>query len=277
MPCRARKARLHAPLRTISDWSRGPFARSIPLRSMPLPFGSLVTPDYYDILEVSPLASPETIRAAYKSLMQRYHPDRHPSRASAETQAKRINAAYAVLSDADQRARYDLQLRSLAAQADRQTGLAGMPPESMPGASRRPAWSLLAIFVAGAAVVAWLLMTPPAPGFQQVGIAQAERDGKPVEILIDLQSIRRSGDRAKLIMLFRSADRQPFTIADASVLGTSQVVAYDCVRRTFATSQKRLELVDGSALPLPDTFGEITPRSAHDEAIVRACAPWWKR
>ena len=37
-------------------------------------------PSHYDILEVSHTASPEVIRAAYRSLMQRYHPDKNPGR-----------------------------------------------------------------------------------------------------------------------------------------------------------------------------------------------------
>ena len=52
------------------------------------------------------------IRAAYRALMRRYHPDADPS-SEASQRAQAINAAYAVLSDPDKRARYD---GSLAAQ-----------------------------------------------------------------------------------------------------------------------------------------------------------------
>ena len=52
------------------------------------------------------------IRAAYRALMRRYHPDADPS-VDAAQRAQAINAAYAVLSDPDKRARYD---GSLAAQ-----------------------------------------------------------------------------------------------------------------------------------------------------------------
>lgn len=62
---------------------------------------------HYQILEVCPQASLPTIRAAYKSLMQRHHPDRNGAdpRALARTQA--LTAAYEVLADAERRARYD--------------------------------------------------------------------------------------------------------------------------------------------------------------------------
>ena len=52
------------------------------------------------------------IRAAYRALIRRYHPDTDPSREAAQ-RAQALNAAYAVLGDPDKRARYD---GSLAAQ-----------------------------------------------------------------------------------------------------------------------------------------------------------------
>lgn len=67
--------------------------------------------NYYDILEVSPNASPEVIRAAYKSLMQRYHPDRHPDNAATAARATQIAQAYKVLADATMRADYDRTLK----------------------------------------------------------------------------------------------------------------------------------------------------------------------
>ncbi|WP_367847944.1 J domain-containing protein [Rhodoferax sp. WC2427] len=69
------------------------------------------SPNYYEILEVVPHASPEVIRAAYKSLMQRHHPDRHPAHSDAASRTSAIAQAYAVLSDAAQRAAYDARLQ----------------------------------------------------------------------------------------------------------------------------------------------------------------------
>lgn len=64
----------------------------------------------YDILEVSSRASPETIRAAYKSLLQRYHPDKHGNSPREAAVAREIIDAYQVLSDARARLAYDRQL-----------------------------------------------------------------------------------------------------------------------------------------------------------------------
>ncbi len=66
--------------------------------------------NYYEILEVSPNASPEVIKAAYKSLMQRYHPDRNPDNAGIAERASLVVQAYEVLSDANTRVAYDFEL-----------------------------------------------------------------------------------------------------------------------------------------------------------------------
>ena len=67
--------------------------------------------NHYEILEVSANASPEVIRAAYKSLMQRYHPDRNPGNAETAQRALLVNQAYAVLSDANRRTAYDIEFK----------------------------------------------------------------------------------------------------------------------------------------------------------------------
>jgi molecular chaperone DnaJ len=47
------------------------------------------------------------IKAAYRKLALRFHPDRNPGDRQAEEHFKEVSSAYAVLSDIDQRARYD--------------------------------------------------------------------------------------------------------------------------------------------------------------------------
>lgn len=71
--------------------------------------------NYYETLEVSANASPEVIKAAYKSLMQRYHPDRNLTGAVNPNHAILIGQAYEVLSDPAKRAAYDVQLKQSAA------------------------------------------------------------------------------------------------------------------------------------------------------------------
>lgn len=69
--------------------------------------------NYYEILEVSPKASSLVIRAAYKSLMQRYHPDKNPGDSAVAARAALVVQAYEVLSDSNKRTAYDsAQLQS---------------------------------------------------------------------------------------------------------------------------------------------------------------------
>ncbi|MDD3352256.1 J domain-containing protein [Zoogloea sp.] len=65
---------------------------------------------YYDTLQVSKVASDSVIRAAYKTLCQKYHPDKYPDAVKAHTYMQRINTAYEVLSDPVRRAAYDKAL-----------------------------------------------------------------------------------------------------------------------------------------------------------------------
>lgn len=65
--------------------------------------------DYYATLGLHQDADEVVIRAAYKALAQRYHPDKAPGN---EARMQAINAAYAVLSDPEQRRRYDARYQS---------------------------------------------------------------------------------------------------------------------------------------------------------------------
>jgi len=63
--------------------------------------------DYYDVLGVSRTASEDEIKRAYRRLAKQHHPDRNPDNPSAESKFKEVQQAYAVLRDADKRAKYD--------------------------------------------------------------------------------------------------------------------------------------------------------------------------
>ena len=63
--------------------------------------------DYYGILGVAKNATPEAIKKQYRKLAMEYHPDRNKGDKEAEEKFKRINEAYAVLSDSKKRQQYD--------------------------------------------------------------------------------------------------------------------------------------------------------------------------
>jgi curved DNA-binding protein CbpA len=71
----------------------------------PLPTES-PTQDYYEILQVNPVAEPETIHRVYRLLTQRFHPDNQDT--GNLKQFAPLLEAYQVLSDPEKRAAYNI-------------------------------------------------------------------------------------------------------------------------------------------------------------------------
>ena len=128
---------------------------------------------HYDMLEVSPVASAEVVRAAYKSLMQRYHPDKNRENAvngGLEKTAVQIAHAYGVLSDPKQRAAYDVELQSAAMPrpavispaSSRKVPLRSPAAATAPHASmtRYAAW-LIAVIVLAGGLLLWFQSKAP--------------------------------------------------------------------------------------------------------------------
>lgn len=67
--------------------------------------------DYYQVLQVDQNATATQIKEAYRQLAFKYHPDRNEGNHAASEQMKRINEAYAVLSNPAKKSEYD-SLRS---------------------------------------------------------------------------------------------------------------------------------------------------------------------
>jgi molecular chaperone DnaJ len=65
--------------------------------------------DYYEILGVAEDTPDKEIKTAYRKLARKYHPDKNPGNAKAETKFKEISEAYGVLGDERKRQDYNLE------------------------------------------------------------------------------------------------------------------------------------------------------------------------
>jgi molecular chaperone DnaJ len=63
--------------------------------------------DFYEVLGVARTASEAELKASYRKLAMKLHPDRNPGDKDSERRFKEISEAYDVLKDADKRAAYD--------------------------------------------------------------------------------------------------------------------------------------------------------------------------
>lgn len=68
---------------------------------------AVATKDYYEVLGVTRGATVEQVKAAYRKLARKFHPDLNPGDRVAEERFKELQEAYDVLSDAEKRKLYD--------------------------------------------------------------------------------------------------------------------------------------------------------------------------
>lgn len=101
-------ARRSADMSGIMDWWR---KKEAPQPAGPPPPAHI---DLYDVLRVTPRATNDEIKAAFRSLALMFHPDRNPDDPVAGKKYAEISSAYAILGDDVQRAAYD-RLRAQAA------------------------------------------------------------------------------------------------------------------------------------------------------------------
>jgi curved DNA-binding protein CbpA len=116
-------------------------------------------PDYYAMLGVTPDADHAVIRAAWKALLRKYHPDTAHGVPDADDRTRAFNAAWAVLGNNNSRIAYDLQR---AAPSDDETRPVWASPYPMP--PRRGAGTTLALILAFVGLPAVAITLPGVPG-----------------------------------------------------------------------------------------------------------------
>lgn len=116
-------------------------------------------PDHYATLGVTPGADETVIRAAWKALLRKYHPDTGNDVPDATDRTRAINAAWAVLGDHNRRIAYDLQ-RAAPPDDDARPGWAS--PYPMP--PRRGAGTTLTLILAFVGLPAVAMTLPGVPG-----------------------------------------------------------------------------------------------------------------
>ena len=89
--------------------------------------------DLYKVLNVDPGADAEVIRATYRALARRAHPDVNAD-PDASSKMAELNAAFEVLGDPERRAVYDRSRSDLGATTETPQGRPGARPAERPGA-----------------------------------------------------------------------------------------------------------------------------------------------
>ena len=132
--------------------------------------------DLYQVLQVTPDAEPEVIRAAYRALAQKHHPDA----GGTQERMAALNHAWAVLGEPQSRSQYDrgrvVVSSRAAARADTAaqaaateaatTARADGPGSTVLDYGRYKGWSLADLARQDPDYLTWLARTPAGRGFR---------------------------------------------------------------------------------------------------------------
>lgn len=88
--------------------------------------------DYYKILGIMPDADEKEVKAAYRKLSKKYHPDTAPDSPQTAEKFHEIQCAYEIISDREKREKYDQQRSSRGTRAEQafQRGTSGKSQQS---------------------------------------------------------------------------------------------------------------------------------------------------
>ena len=124
---------------------------------------------HYDNLKVARLAPQEVIRAAYKALSQKYHPDKNSGDETAARIMAILNTAYATLSDPQRRREHDEWIVAEEWEIDWLLGTQDEPRQAPAAAPRRRHWTCWT-GLAACLAIGWLagaLVPAPLPAWSQ--------------------------------------------------------------------------------------------------------------
>jgi hypothetical protein len=141
--------------------------------------------NYYEVLGVSPGATVEEIRAAYRKLAKEWHPDVRPGDPEAAARFALISEAHTVLTDPEKRTAYDRSLAIAAAVA----AAAARPLMPSPFAPQVPPSPPFGAMVVRPEAPPAVPVVPMAPKFP----ATPEEKGPPVRGAIPLETLRAFG------------------------------------------------------------------------------------
>lgn len=155
-----------------------------------------MTHTHYDNLKVTRNAPKEVIRAAYKTLSQKFHPDRNSGNSDAARIMSIINASYEVLSDPDKRLDYDRWLEQQKLKASQATNTSRPTTHPTPAPPLTPRVSDNGIFLhvhrhwklySTATVFFILAWTTAIPSSPQHGLKPYQSE--PATVKVDYDSL----------------------------------------------------------------------------------------